>query len=860
MTRQLTTQRARQNQSDWSHLTGGTLQRKCASCGNHTLAGDECSECRKKKWKGVQTKLKIGDPDDAYEREADRIADQVMAMPTPVKPNKTPIKVQRFSGHASGEAAEAPPSVERVLNSPGRPLPSDLAEDMGNRFGHDFSDVRIHTGAPAACSARDVNARAYTVGRHIVFADSEFSPETFYGKRLLAHELTHIAQQSAQKVIDRQLRRNHRQTSARRDITSTPRLVLYQRDDAETKEHANSHPNRRHRDASRYFRNLAQRRAEEISAIQLSVTDTCPSSFSVGASPYDSGADIIRLIENIVQCTNKPLQELQIFSHGFLNGYGLVASHVNRRGILRNDRPLLNEWKLAGARHTSDIPVEPFAEDALIVFHGCQIGSGDESFAEELLRRLVGHKPEIRIFAHRTSGNAGNFSRRDWIEFNRQNVDGLERHRREPYRRFSGVVQRSMAPEKPHTELLNRSIFSISGNTDDIVNKVDPIREAPTRLQRNSITEESRLDDPDVASFLRGVPYENYPQQMREALARSRNFDNAQTVANWWGYRLWEAARRFSQQNGEIDDRPLYWTRLSMRRVLRGFYPSFALNFSEREQLIRGFEQSSRGMPTGGGRLSWIPRAKKILISGFDPFGLDDNIRRSNPSGAAVLDLDGQIVRSSGSVSISGQIQGVILPVSFNYFDEGNIERFFRPYLYSPNRVDMIMTISQGSFDFELEEYASNRRNPDLIDNERVQGGIPTLPQTASRYPFIQSSLPRSQMRQNTLDRSPDPTRAEAEFSGREANGDLIIGPNSEHRNPFNLASAVSGSGGEYLSNEVFYRTSLLRVTASDSASRRIPVGHLHVPRIGSREDATQRRSEITSVVRGLIASALPYI
>ena len=196
MTRQLAVQQAQQDQSGWSHLKGGTLQRKCASCGNHTLAGDKCSECRKKKWKGVQTKLKIGDPDDAYEREADRIADQVMAMPTPVTPNKTPIKVQRFSGHASGEAAEAPPSVERVLNSPGKPLPPDLAEDMGKRFGHDFSGVRIHTDSAATQSARDVTAHAYTGGHSIVFAEGQYAPGTIYGKRLLAHELTHVVQQA----------------------------------------------------------------------------------------------------------------------------------------------------------------------------------------------------------------------------------------------------------------------------------------------------------------------------------------------------------------------------------------------------------------------------------------------------------------------------------------------------------------------------------------------------------------------------------------------------------------------------------------------------------------------------------------
>jgi hypothetical protein len=68
---------------------------------------------------------------------------------------------------------------------------------MEPRFGHDFSQVRVHTDSKAAESARDLTANAYTVGRNIVFGTGQFLPGTQMGWQLLAHELTHVVQQSA---------------------------------------------------------------------------------------------------------------------------------------------------------------------------------------------------------------------------------------------------------------------------------------------------------------------------------------------------------------------------------------------------------------------------------------------------------------------------------------------------------------------------------------------------------------------------------------------------------------------------------------------------------------------------------------
>lgn len=91
---------------------------------------------------------------------------------------------------------DIPPIVNEVLNAPGQPLDTATRAFMEPRFHHDFSQVRVHTDARAAESARTVNAHAYTVGSHIVFNTGQYLPGTKIGNNLLAHELTHVLQQS----------------------------------------------------------------------------------------------------------------------------------------------------------------------------------------------------------------------------------------------------------------------------------------------------------------------------------------------------------------------------------------------------------------------------------------------------------------------------------------------------------------------------------------------------------------------------------------------------------------------------------------------------------------------------------------
>ena len=171
------------------------LQRKCA-CGSATASvTGECAECKRKKL--VQTKLAIGASNDPLEQEADRVANQVLAVPAHAASSITPSSIQRYAVQASNASATAPSSVDRVLASAGQPLEPALRQDMEQRFGHDFSRVRVHSGTAAGQSARDIRARAFTAGGDIVFGSGEPSLHSREGARLLAHELTHVIQQGA---------------------------------------------------------------------------------------------------------------------------------------------------------------------------------------------------------------------------------------------------------------------------------------------------------------------------------------------------------------------------------------------------------------------------------------------------------------------------------------------------------------------------------------------------------------------------------------------------------------------------------------------------------------------------------------
>jgi hypothetical protein len=174
------------------------MQRKC-SCGTHAHGPAQCPACAALgPGEEAHQALRIGPPGDRLEREADRIAEHVMRSPLPGAESgrgrapSPPEAGQRISTLGTGRTGSTVPAM---LGTSGRALDRGTRERMETRFGHDFSKVRVHTGARAARSARSVGARAYTMGQHIVFGNGEFAPGTKAGQHLLAHELTHTIQQ-----------------------------------------------------------------------------------------------------------------------------------------------------------------------------------------------------------------------------------------------------------------------------------------------------------------------------------------------------------------------------------------------------------------------------------------------------------------------------------------------------------------------------------------------------------------------------------------------------------------------------------------------------------------------------------------
>jgi hypothetical protein len=172
----------------------------------------------------IQAKLSISQPNDPDEQEADRVADQVMRMTEPAAPtlskvalNDAPLQ-RKCAECATGapcpkcddeqkiQTKELPSQKPQItakfesslasLHSGGQPLPPSVRNFFEPRFGADFSQVRVHSDGQAAESARAIQARAFTVGRDVVFGAGEYGTEMSEGQRLLAHELAHVVQQN----------------------------------------------------------------------------------------------------------------------------------------------------------------------------------------------------------------------------------------------------------------------------------------------------------------------------------------------------------------------------------------------------------------------------------------------------------------------------------------------------------------------------------------------------------------------------------------------------------------------------------------------------------------------------------------
>jgi pyrrolidone-carboxylate peptidase len=334
--------------------------------------------------------------------------------------------------------------------------------------------------------------------------------------------------------------------------------------------------------------------------------------------------------------------------------------------------------------------------------------------------------------------------------------------------------------------------------------------------------EEQRLARPVPAEILARSGFDRFAKAFTPALCAVRSPMLAEIVVGAQGRLLWETS--VARAKGAVpagtlpvtDDRPLYWARLGLTKALRQWTPSFALSGERRARLIGLLETTSRGQDS----VRYPGDQRRVLVSGFDPFQLDLDIRRSNPSGAAALALDGTVISTPAGPA---RIETAMFPVLWDAFADGMVERTFQPRL---GRVDLFTTVSQGRVGrFDVERY-NGRWRGGFPDNENLsRGGVipipPGVPTVTPAPEFVPTTLPFQEIVATPTGRFPvfDNTSVVEIPAGQTE-------PVTRPAGPTPGSVARSGGGGNYLSNEIAYRTTLLR----DALGLRIPGGHLHTP------------------------------
>ncbi|MEV6600976.1 hypothetical protein AB0M36_29625 [Actinoplanes sp. NPDC051346] len=349
--------------------------------------------------------------------------------------------------------------------------------------------------------------------------------------------------------------------------------------------------------------------------------------------------------------------------------------------------------------------------------------------------------------------------------------------------------------------------------------------------------EESRIETPALPGGTR-VPYHlvdvggfsPYVTALQRDLCRASSPEATRRLLEAHGTRLWQTAVARAQGRltmGTIDrydDRPLYWSRLMGTRDLRQWLPRFPLTDTDRATLLRTYEYASRGVSHttfGGG-------VRRVLVSGFDPYQLNGEIRRSNPSGGSALALDGLTYRN-GAETV--RVRAVVLPVTWSGFDAGIVEDAFGPHLSATatERADLIMTISQGNRGvMVVEQWAGAWRGGYPDNNNEGEAELippaPRWPQPSPTPEFIETTLPHPAM--TGAGTGPWPTTLNPRScewpAGTRPTGPVRCGNDG----PSPGGQAQAGGGGNYLSNESMYRSNRLR---RELGATDVPGGHLHI-------------------------------
>jgi len=376
--------------------------------------------------------------------------------------------------------------------------------------------------------------------------------------------------------------------------------------------------------------------------------------------------------------------------------------------------------------------------------------------------------------------------------------------------------------------------------------------------------EEQRLDRAAPQEILEHSGFDSVAPEFTQALEGAHSYAQARRIVVREGTALWQRAVDRAQGRGPAggdlsrdDDRPLYWARLGMTREVRTWTPEFDISSAQRTALLSELEQASRGQSS----IRYPARdkgLKRILVTGFDPFTLDADIRISNPSGATALALDGTVIQTADGPA---RIETAMFPVRWADFAEGTVERTLRPYL---PRVDLFTTVSQGRvgrFDVERTNGAWRGGYPDNDTVSRTE----TVPVTdpASQPQWTSTTLPYKAIVAANTGRFP--VYDHTEVTEIPAGGTTpVVRPDG----PTAGSTARAGGGGNYLSNEIAYRATLLRDRLGLHDS--LPGGHIHTPVLqfgtGNTDPATgtitdpqfiQNRVDIIAQVRAMVTTAM---
>ena len=719
-----------------------------------------------------------------------------------------------------------PAEVDTVLASAGQPLDAAARAELEPRFGHDFSQVRVHADAAAQASARAVDAAAYTVGHHLVFGTGQYRPHSSEGRHLLAHELTHALQQGPAAPS---LQRKPAAKPWIKQVVveqTEPQKVSWTYSDGHTEQSADGKANE-----SKCSTGKGHCCFDATSGASAGGACSAPRSNQVGNN-----------------CT--PVGDFTVTLKREKGGIPFWTQFHDAKAVA------LHEYWPVDGTPLSHGCVRLQSKDAELIFRGAVVG-----VTKVKVQNLAKPRCENTTLQAEWQGDyntAGSkrldgssidpdtgkgYSKKDIADHNRNRKD-----ERDALKSAFGVDDTG----------LDKEIDAVNVAKQPLAPRIP--RCVPAQTQ-----EEAQTPKAKASGFLQ-ADAEKIALKFSKALTGTGSAAKAEKLVRQTGEALWQKATADARAGGAgSDDRQLYWTRLMLSEALRAWNPSFARNADElrrlQAKLLKVLEDTSRGFTSAS--FDTTTERKHILVSGFDPFGFTSagDIRQSNLSGAAALALDGEHISDGSTVA---EIQSAVFPVRYADFNEGVVEAYLRPHLDAPKPPNLVMSISQGSRLFELEENAGrNRSTQGFLDNVGVDsGGSPSNPVEPPGLSAGKEFLP-----QNVPSKALEAMRATQGRKGAirqeiEAK-DLPKGATQERpldKGPFvtltpPVDKSVEGAGGGFLSNEIFYRNSLLRSGHKTAAN--VPTIHLHTPMMKAGvTDAERNRliEEIRKILRAALA------